>query len=87
MLRIFCNFFLNGKNKGASVHCKCVNPLVCPELKSEEGTSLVVQWLKICLAMQKTQVRSLMGNEDPTCQGALSLSTTAREFMHHSRDR
>ena len=53
-------FFFNGKNKGASVHCKCVNPLACPELKSEVGTSLVVQWLKICLAMQKTQVRSLI---------------------------
>ena len=59
MLRIFYSNFFNGKNKGALVHCKCVNPLACPELKSEVRTSLVVQ-LKICLAMQKTQVRSLI---------------------------
>ena len=30
------------------------------------GTSLVVQWLRIHLPMQGTQVRSLVG-EDPTC--------------------
>ena len=33
------------------------------------GTSLVVQWLGICLAMQRTQVQSL-GWEDSTCHGA-----------------
>ena len=33
------------------------------------GTSLVVQWLGICLAMQRTQVLSL-GWEDSTCHGA-----------------
>ena len=32
-------------------------------------TSLVVQWLRICLPMQGTRVRSLVG-EDPTCRGA-----------------
>ena len=31
--------------------------------------SLVVQWLRICLAMQGIWVRSLVG-EDPTCVGA-----------------
>ena len=31
------------------------------QLKPEEGTSLVVQWLRICLPMQGTQVRSLFG--------------------------
>ena len=32
-------------------------------------TSLVVQWLRICLPMQGTWVRSLV-QEDPTCCGA-----------------
>ena len=32
-------------------------------------TSLVVQWLRICLPMQKTQVQSLL-REDSTCCGA-----------------
>ena len=30
------------------------------------GTSLVVQWLRICPPMQGTQVRSLVW-DDPTC--------------------
>ena len=34
------------------------------------GISLVVQWLKICLPMQGTEVRSL-AREDPTCRGAI----------------
>ena len=33
------------------------------------GTSLVVQWLRICLPMQGTQVQSLV-QEDPTCHRA-----------------
>ena len=33
------------------------------------GASLMVQWLRICLAMQGTWVQSLV-QEDPTCQGA-----------------
>ena len=33
------------------------------------GASLVAQWLRICLAMQGTQVRALL-REDPTCHGA-----------------
>ena len=33
------------------------------------GTSLVAQWLRICLTMQGTQVRAL-ALEDPTCYGA-----------------
>ena len=35
----------------------------------ESWASLVVQWLRICLTMQATQVRSL-AQEDPTCRGA-----------------
>ena len=33
------------------------------------GTSLVAQWLRICLPMQGTRVRALVG-EDPTRRGA-----------------
>ena len=31
-------------------------------------TSLVAQWLRICLPVQGTQVRALV-QEDPTCHG------------------
>ena len=40
------------------------------EVKSDiRGASLVVQWLRICLPMQRTRVRALVW-EDPTCHGA-----------------
>ena len=45
-------------------------------IKKSLGTSLVVQLLKICLPMQKTQVQSLVW-EDSTCHGATKLG-------HHS---
>ena len=35
----------------------------------ELWASLVAQWLRICLLMQGTRVRALVG-EDPTCHGA-----------------
>uniref|UniRef100_A0A8C6FBZ8 Hikeshi-like N-terminal domain-containing protein n=1 Tax=Monodon monoceros TaxID=40151 RepID=A0A8C6FBZ8_MONMO len=37
--------------------------------KFHSGTSLVAQWLRICLPMQGTRVQSLV-REDPTCHGA-----------------
>ena len=37
--------------------------------KPTEGTSLVVQWLRIHLPMQGTRVQSLV-QEDPTCRRA-----------------
>ena len=37
--------------------------------KKLSGTSLVVQWLRICLPMQGTRVRALV-REDPTCRRA-----------------
>ena len=43
----------------------------CALLKLSEGTSLVAQWLRICLPMQLTRVRALVW-EDPTCRGATS---------------
>ena len=38
-------------------------------LKDTLGTSLVAQWLRVCLLMQETRVRALVW-EDPTCHGA-----------------
>ena len=40
-----------------------------PWIKSYRWTSLVAQWLRICLPMQRTRVRALVW-EDPTCRGA-----------------
>ena len=37
--------------------------------KQKNWASLVVQWLRICLLMQRTRVRALVW-EDPTCHGA-----------------
>ena len=47
-------------------------PLVCSQfftIKTISGTSLVAQWLRICLPMQETQVRTLV-REDSTCRRA-----------------
>ena len=51
--------------------------------RTEFRTSLVVQWLRICLPMRGTRVQSL-DREGPTCRGAtkpqqLSLCSRARE--------
>ena len=56
-------FFFEGQHK--KVILKCI-----------WGTSLVVQWLRICLPMEGTRVRSLVW-EDPTCHGATKL-------VHHN---
>ena len=37
--------------------------------RNQSGTSLVAQWLRICLPMQGTRVWALV-REDPTCRGA-----------------
>ena len=37
--------------------------------KSSYSASLVAQWLRICLLMQRTRFRALVW-EDPTCRGA-----------------
>ena len=39
------------------------------KIKTEQGTSLVAQCLRIHLPMQETRVRALV-REDPTCCGA-----------------
>ena len=56
-----------------------------PHLQAFLRTSLVVQWIRICLSMQETTVPSLV-QEDPTCLGAfklthLSLSAAATEAL------
>ena len=53
--------------------CKTKNSVLIKKWLS--GTSLVAQWLRICLPMQGTQVQSL-DREDPTCCGATKP-------MHH----
>ena len=45
---------------------------------------LVVQWLRIHLPMQRTQVQSL-AREDPTCHRALSLCATTTEAYTFQR--
>ena len=44
------------------------------------GTSLVAQWLRICLPMQGTRVWSLV-QEDPTCHGA--TKPTCHNYWAH----
>ena len=44
--------------------------------KTQSGASLVAQWLRICLPMQGTQVRSLV-REDLTCHATEQLSPCA----------
>ena len=46
--------------------------------RENDGASLVVQWLKIRLPMQGTQVRALV-REDPTCSEQLSPRATTPE--------
>ena len=44
-----------------------IHTLLC--IKQITRASLVAQWLRICLPMQGTRVRTLV-REDPTCRGA-----------------
>ena len=43
--------------------------IISVSIRMIPGTSLVAQWLRICLPMQGTWVRALV-QEDPTCRGA-----------------
>ena len=59
-----------------------------PTIKRQWGTSLVVQWLRICLAMQRIPVQPLVW-EDPSCVGAVkpvchSYWACAWESVSHS---
>ena len=57
--------------------------------KRSQGTSLMVQWLRICLAMQGTWVPSLVRElrshrATKLATGQLSLQVTTRESVSHS---
>ena len=54
--------------------------------KSKTRTSLVVQWMRICLPRQETQVRSLV-REDSTCRRATKACSTTTEPVRHERRR
>ena len=43
---------------------------VCNKVKKEVRTSLVAPWLRICLPMQGTWVRSQIGEDFTYCLGA-----------------
>ena len=75
---------------------KCLASRICKEClqlinrkadslikKCTNGTSLVVQWLRICLAMQGTWVRSLV-QEDPTNWGA-TKPVCLESLLHNKR--
>ena len=47
-------------------------------VKNDQRTSLVTQWMGICLAMPETQVQSLV-QEATTCTEQLSPCTTTTE--------
>ena len=49
-----------------------------------QGTSLVAQWLRICLPMQGTRVRALV-QEDPTCCGA-TKPARLKPVLRNERD-
>ena len=64
-------FFQRRHKNGQQVHAKVLNITNHQEMeiKTIMRASLVVQWLRICLLMQRTRVRALVW-EDPTCHGA-----------------
>ena len=57
----------------------CLGPGLAKRINCEGaqgGTSLLAQWLRICLPVQATQVQALV-LEDPTCR-------RATKPMHHN---
>ena len=49
------------------------------------GTSLVVQWLRMCLAKQGMQVRTLVAELGSHMLRSCSLCATTRESAHHNK--
>ena len=72
----FCNFSVSLKlvqNKKLFKKLKIhlyPDPLSPTTTTTKSSTSLVAQWLRVCLPMQGTRVRALVW-EDPTCCGAI----------------
>ena len=61
------NMFKINKTQRAKMQWQTTKPI---SIKNRiAGTSLVVQWLRICLPVQGTWVRALV-QEDPTCHRA-----------------
>ena len=52
--------------------------------KSKDGASLVVQWLRICRAMQRTWVRSLVWEDIPHAVEQQSLCAMTTESEHYN---
>ena len=50
-------------------YCLLLYSSIEQSINHTNGTSLVAQWIRICLPIQGTQVRALV-REDPTCRGA-----------------
>ena len=59
----FQTLYLNPKARSSFINPDLIR------LRKMFWASLVTQWLRICLPMQETRVRSL-AQEDPTCRGA-----------------
>ena len=81
---IFCNRFDIGTELNNFLHYQAWSlrwkdtflgdwelPLCLTSIKNKNNrTSLVVQWLRICLPMQGTRVRSLVWENTPCCRAA-----------------
>ena len=65
--RLLCLWDTPAKNTAADCHFFLQE--IFPTQELNLGASLVVQWLRACLARQETLVRSLV-QEDPICCGA-----------------
>ena len=72
-MKTFYTSSKESKKQENAGHCWfCIDLLFKPQSRSVERkcwASLVVQWLRIHLSVQETQVQSLVW-EDPTCCGA-----------------
>ena len=63
---------------------KCFFPIAFDKfIKFCPRTSLVGQWIRICLSVQQTQVWSLVW-EDPTCHGVTKPGATTTETCSYS---
>ena len=61
--------FLYTNNELSEREIKKTIPSTITAKRTKYRTSLVAQWLRICLPMQGTRVQALV-LEDPTCHGA-----------------
>ena len=57
------------RNQGDASISQGMPKIASTPSEARRETSLVAQWIRICLPMQETRIRSLV-QEDPTCCGA-----------------